>query len=290
MTRIFSLSTLLFFLASPLAHAEQRAHSQLKSIQIHTDNPSDHKGLTKEGEFAPGITIDSNLLALNAFDTKFDFRYMTLKRSMIYMDRGDSICITDRVKTPEREAKYLFSKPVNIFMSRRLYFNDTSKKVPELDANKPVDIVKLFENNKDITLLLSNQMSYGKKLDKLIDKIPQRTKTYRDGAAHDYGILNMFAKKRADFALLFPQQVFGYEIDITSVNYEIAGIKPYIVGYLMCSNTPSMKSFIQQFNQKLDNLYKNGELLNAHLKYLRPQDAKALTDYFLHEVKVASEN
>lgn len=290
MNRILPLSTLLFFLASPLAYAEQIEHSQRQSIQIHTDNPSDHKGLIKQGEFAPGITIDSNLLVLNAFNSEFDFRYMTLKRSMIYMDRGESICVTDRVKTPEREAKYLFSKPVNIFMSRRLYYNGTGKKVPELNAGKPVDIVNLFEQNKDLTLLLSNQMSYGKTLDNLINKIPQRTKTYRDGAAHDYGILNMFAKKRADFALLFPQQVFGYEVDITSVNYEISGLKPYIVGYLMCSNTPTMKSFIKQFNQKLDSLYKNGELLEAHLKYLRPQDAKALTDYFLHEVAIASQN
>lgn len=171
-------------------------------------------------------------------------------------------------------------------MSRRLFYNDKGQKLDELTNNAPVDLVSLFKNNKDLTLLLSNQISYGKQLDNIIEHVPKRSRTYRDGAAHDFGIINMFAKNRADFTLLYPQQVFGYNVEIGAKNYEIAGIKPYVTGHLMCSNTPVMRNFINTLNKQLERLYSNGKLLEAHLKYLRPQDADALKKYFLLETKI----
>lgn len=258
------------------------------SVNIHSDNLNDYNEMRDKGVSKSGITSASNNLVFSRLNVDLSFDYMTLDRSKYFMKKNQNICVTDRIKTKSREKNFIFTKPVNLFLGRRLYQNLNNDELQiELSPNiGAVDLNTLFKSYPKKTILLSKQVSYGEDLDQVLKTIPEKNKVYRNGAAHDTGVLHMFAKGRVNYSLFFPQQLFEYGIDIHARSYEIYGVKPYVTGALMCTNNEAMRKFVKQVNKALDELYKSGELLNLHLNYLAPNDKSAFIHHFLKATQV----
>lgn len=254
------------------------AHTQ--SIEIHTDNKADLNAFKNNNRLL-NLTTTTNLFALSFSSRPIKFEYMTTKRSLSYMDKGLNICVFNKIKTSQRAEKYLFSRPINLFMARRLYQHVGYP--PLIEANLPntqVDLTTLFNRRPDSQMLVTQKISYGDFLDKVLNKISDKNKLIRHSGEQDKGVISMFAKGRAEFALLFPHQVFVFDSIIRARSYEISDLPPYALGRFMCSNTEENKLFLEEIDKKLTEKINISELLNIHLSFINSVDKEIFTDYF----------
>lgn len=254
----------------------------LDGIYLHTDNLNDFKQLTRRR--AGGIGSATNLLAINELDLNIKMEFMPLKRSLQLMDQQHPVCAINKVSNIQRIQKYLFSYPVNIFMNRMLYQIEGSTPL----IQEAVSLAALFKKRSKCQLLLTAQISYGAEVDAQLQQIPAKNKLYRNSVAYSTnnivpqgeGLLSMFRKKRAEFALFYPQQLFEADVEFLYRSYPIKGTSPYIIGHIMCAKIDGMKAVINKFNQNLKSAYSSGKLLATHLQFLDPRDAEHLAYYY----------
>ncbi|WP_284245350.1 hypothetical protein [Thalassotalea insulae] len=257
------------------------ASSESITVNIHTDNLNDFLGITNQAHNS-ALSVTTNQLLFANLAIKLNFNYMTTQRSTTQMDEGENICLIDRIKTPLRASKYLFSLPVNLYLSRRFYQNIHAPVIndPELLIDGALDLLAFFKKYPDKKLLLSHKISYGNALDNLLANLPDKNKTYRRGAAHETAIVDMLVFERVNYTLLYPQQISEQNIKTPLRSYEIAGIPPFVAGRLMCTNSAEMQLFIEKVNQTLKRLYDNKILFNAHLTFIPDEYADVLAKYF----------
>lgn len=74
---------------------------QGKNIVIHADNRTDYQALISN-KGGGNFSVSTNLLALSELHSSVKFEYMTTKRSLRFMNKGESICIVNCIKTKER--------------------------------------------------------------------------------------------------------------------------------------------------------------------------------------------
>jgi len=254
--------------------------SSADTIYIHTDTLQDFNAL-KSKNIKYNLDVASNLYALKTQSTDIKFEYMETKQSLLLMDKGESICIMNRIKTINRLEKYLFSQPVNLYLSRRLYQNNS---YPPVDVNEleggRVLLSDLFIKRPKAKVIISGQISYGDDLDTQLAKLSEINKMTRYSNEQDIGLIAMFAKGRAEFALLYPHQVYESNIKVKGRTYSIDSVPPYILGHLMCTKNNHSKSFIKSINNHLSTPPNLDELLKIHLSYINPIDQLEVKSYF----------
>lgn len=268
---------LLFLVISLLAPLPLSAN-----IYIHTDNIIDLKAL-QDNKGENNLSASTNLYALKKELNNIHFEYMTTKRSLQFMDEGKNICVVNKIKTKERLGKYIFSKPINLFLGRRLYQHSAYSPLSTMySPDYQVNLLELFEERKNSQLLISGQISYGDVLDEQIAALPNKNKITRQSSEHDSGIINMFSLGRAEFALLYPQRVFTYKSNLAARSFEIESIEPYALGHLMCTNTPETLALIARINEHLSSESSFNKLLGYHLNFINPND-KTIFEFYYHQ-------
>lgn len=272
-----SLLLLIVWIFSSLLFAKQNHND---TIYIHTENLADLYALNDKN-MQHNLSVSTNLYVLKKQLANIRFDYMPGKRSLLQMSNNKNICVVNRIKTKARAGKYLFSKPVNIFLSRRLYQNVSYPALkPKNSFNHNVLLSELFSERPNAKVIITAQISYGDKLDAQIAAIPQDNKVIRHGGEHEVGVMSMFAKGRAEFALLYPHQVYESDIEISGRSYTLASIPPYVLGHFMCTNNEVTKEFITSINKYLNSPDNINELLEIHLNYINPIDQHAIEQFF----------
>lgn len=254
------------------------------TIFIHTDNINDLNSLETNNHMA-SLSAATNLYTLAQERQNIQFEYMNTKRSLALMNKGENICVVNKIKTKQRLDKYLFSQPINLFLSRRLYQNASYSPIAKTydGIRKQVLLSEVFKAKPDSQVIVSGHISYGDDLDKQIAALADKNKIERFSSEHETGLISMFAKGRAEFALLYPQQIYDSERKINFRSYEVAATSPYVLGHLMCTDNLDSKRFIQRINQQLDHLKNNGDLLEVHLSFVNPEEKDILQHYFQQE-------
>lgn len=253
------------------------------TIFIHTDNLDDLYAL-KSKNIEDNLSVATNLHALNSQSTNVQFEYMTTKRSLLLMDNNENICVVNKVKTKKRQEKYLFSQPVNLFLSRRIYQNESYQPVDVSEsADNSVLLSDIFIQKPTAIVIISRQISYGDALDAQIANLHQVNVLARHSSEHDTGVIAMFVKGRAEFALLYPHQVYDSDFSVKGRSYAIASIPPYILGHLMCTKNKASAAFIQRVNKSLSTASNVAKLLEMHLQYTNPIDKVVIESYFHQE-------
>ena len=276
MKKMLSLFLICFyFVFSMQCHAN--------TIYIHTDNITDLSALENEkteGNFS-ATTI---LHALKSHSSSIQFEYMTTKRSMILMEDNENICAVNKIKTKQRAEEYLFSQPINLFLSRRLYQN-TPQPLTDINGlvSRNVSLPAIFKSRPNAKIIISGQISYGDELDVLISKIPEENILLRHSGEHDEGVISMFAAGRAEFALLYPHQVYNWGVDIKWRSYSIDSIPHYVIGRLMCNKNKVTEAFIKNVNTYLSRTRNIEKLLKIHLNYSNSIDREDVKSYFHQE-------
>jgi uncharacterized protein (TIGR02285 family) len=253
--------------------------SAANSITVYVENQLDFKAY--QSNTANGISTAVNLKLFE--NEQVTYQLATLKRAMQELSKDESACIVDRVKTHDRLAHYLFSKPTNLFLSRRLY---QQKELAQLTAPVLTDdgvlLARLFAEQPARTLLVSSQVSFGEELDNQVAHLARHNKVLRDGGEQWQGMIKMFQLKRSDYALFFPQSLHELGVKLDAAHYAVAGTKPYVLGHIMCNQTDASKRFIAKLNQGVEVLFGTGELLRIHQRFM-PSDTHQIVVTYLEQ-------
>ncbi|WP_340680390.1 hypothetical protein [Paraglaciecola sp.] len=270
--------------ASPIVKAEH----ELKTVSVQVSDRRDADAYLQGKEI--NVSTATNSLVLNTLSKLFRIDYVGVNRTLILMEEDNPICATTKLKTPQRQKKYIFSKAINLFLGRLLYQHQDDKPLPQslLDEEGKItrlaDVFSMFPNK---YLVLGRAAVYGPEIDKQIAELLPQNILYREGADFDQ-IPIIFDRRRNDFLLGYPAQVFellGKNFPIRS--YKLAATAEYVVSHLMCTDTPETQALLQQVDNNLDTLYKNGQLLQAHLRWLPNSEQETFKQLF-HSVFVQS--
>jgi uncharacterized protein (TIGR02285 family) len=199
--------------------------------------------------------------------------YVPNARAHVIIDEAQPACLVFKIKTQEREKKYLFSKPISFSSGSRLYQNSHS---PSIDAEylNPKGQVKsvtaIMDSRPREHLILLPSFSYGDILDRQISAINdhQKVKVYT-GDLHKSQAA-MFFKNRADFALMITPEVLAY----TSVNptetfrsYAIENVSLPITVHVMCNKTEAAKKWLEKIDVAILKIYKDPSYTQVYDSY-----------------------
>ena len=228
----------------------------------------------------------SNLLLMQQLAKHYHHEFASLARIQYFMDNGEAVCIANKIKTDDRAAKYIFSHPVNVHISHRLYQQRHLPSPPPEVLNQQGEIISLndlFAAQPLQTILLPFQRSFGEALDQQIALVPNKNKIiYQGGDLHDSEV-DMFIKQRGDYLLTYPTTIYANDRalrNITMRSYAIAGQPKYIISRVMCANTPQTLVHIQKVNQALKRMYVGSKLLDTHLQWLPDTEHDTISTYF----------
>lgn len=261
------------------------------AVQLYVDDEVDLRVYRRE---VPPSNIGNNTNFLMIRELKFEqlslfpASYKRSLRAMRESSDTDAVCVANRIKTPERLKEFLFSLPVNIYLSRRLYQHVSDEPLDQSVLNEHGEVKSLphlFSHYRNSLLVVAPTVSYGPFLDRQLEKVSNDNKLFRDGTNYYDTMYHMFRKKRADFLLGFPAEIYRHQqqLPIQYRVYDIADAPKYVIGHWMCNNTLKSREFLQRFNAHIMQVYQSKEYYDAHLKWL-PETAQQKTKIYLDEV------
>ncbi|WP_083330529.1 MULTISPECIES: hypothetical protein [Pseudoalteromonas] len=263
--------------------------SLVGAVQLYVDDEKDftiYQGLNP----TTNIANSTNILIMNAIALgKVSLVPASYRRAVKAMRASEhAVCVPNRVKTKARLQEFLFSYPVSIYLSRRLYQHASEPPLaPQVlnENGEVISLIKLFAHYKYATIVFTPTMSYGPFFDAQLEHVSASNKVYRVGSNPYDDMYNMFKSKRADFLLGYPAEVYRhskYE-KVAYRAYSVADAPRYIIGYWMCNNNEQSKEFLSMFNKLMMEIYKQNDFYDAHLKWLPKQDKKQ-TRVYLEEI------
>ncbi|BBN83931.1 hypothetical protein PA25_39160 [Pseudoalteromonas sp. A25] len=198
------------------------------------------------------------------------------------------ICMTNRVKNKKRLEEFLFSYPVNIYLSRRLYQHASE---PALSASvltgdgEVKSLQALFTLYKGALIAFTPTLSYGPFFDKQFEKVKKENKVILAGSNPFAEMYHLFKSRRADFLLEYPADMYLFlkESPADYRAYEVADAPRYVLGYWMCNNNAKSRAFLAVFNSLMMEIYHSDAFYDAHLKWL-PESSKKQTRAYLDEL------
>lgn len=242
------------------------------------------------------ISTDSANLVLTALPQyKFDLQYASLARINNQLQNMHNACVGSRIKTEQRAKENIFSLPLNIHPSHRLYYLKDNVSIPAelLNAEGQLtSLQSLFEKLPSRVLGKAKGISFGKYLDQELEKVPFRNIAIRSGDDRYNAISRLFFNHRVDFILDFPTQVEDkikqYRQSENIVALEIANNDNYVVAHIACHNGEVGKKFIEDANKVLKSLYENNRLYQAHIKHLPPSIHDSFSTFFQQTTRDAT--
>lgn len=214
------------------------------------------------------------------------------QRADLLLDTSSNACIGNKIKTPTRQEKYLFTAlPQTIFPNQRLYVNNDSL-ISFLNENikeefgQAISMNQLFNSQQKFILGVIKGRSFGQALDNLIANAPNNIQIWqRAGDGLSLGIMDMFMHHRIDAIIEYPSVYEHYGIQLEK---QISGVKSYAIdevnnvvsGYIMCVDTDMGKKLINYFDQQLAKQTLTQQYLNVHLGWFKHSSPEHITELY----------
>ncbi|NOU50389.1 hypothetical protein HG263_07520 [Pseudoalteromonas sp. JBTF-M23] len=259
------------------------------AVQLYVDDEKDfiiYQGLNP----TTNIANSTNTLILNALPQgKITFVPASYPRAIKAMRTSEhAVCAANKVKTKERLQEFLFSLPVSIYLSRRLYQHLSEPPLSDsvlTDNGEVKSLPALFKVYTQALIVFTPTMSYGPFFDKQFEQVKRENKVYRVGSNPYDDMYNLFKSKRADFLLGYPAEIYRHlqQEQADYRGYSVADAPRYIIGYWMCNNNQQSREFLALFNSLMTQLYAKQAFYDAHLRWL-PESSQKLTRAYLDEL------
>ncbi|MFC3034293.1 hypothetical protein ACFOEE_17445 [Pseudoalteromonas fenneropenaei] len=211
-----------------------------------------------------------------------DIQIAPITRINTILNGNTPVCALSRIKTKLRQMYHLYSLPVHLFPSHRLYYYPVQQQIDPDLLNLHGELrglTQLMSRYPKAVLAIETSKSYGPSLDAQIEQIPADQLLTRAGSDAYAAMIAMFEKKRSNFLIAYPSVFKQYAeantlTQITSLS--IAENPAYIPGHIACSKSPQTEAFLVAVNKALLKLYRSPEFLDMHLHYVPPSDKDML--------------
>lgn len=259
------------------------------TITLLSDDPKDLELFYKDGQH--DIASDSyRLLFENLENVKFELKIAPTARIDALLKQDKTICAVNRIKTEERELYNLYSYPVHLYPSHRLYFFKDKTPVLEnmtTENGELVNLMTLFSRYSDASVAIETGRSYGKHIDKQLKLLKTENLLRRAGSDAYEAMIKLFKRHRVDFLISYPTIFKQYyqEDDINIASVAIENHPSFIAGHIACSSTPRSAKIIEKINHTLLKLYPSQDYVSLHLHHLPNSEhdlvTRRISDLFL---------
>ncbi|WP_100643845.1 hypothetical protein [Alteromonas facilis] len=272
---VFKVLPIAFVIASG---ASAETDTAIDKLRLHSDNQFLTSRVNLDSSpFSIGVDTVQMLLDNLEYDAPVDF--VPLPRSLLAMEKNDSICIVNRIKTPQRNAQYLFSLPLNFFQTQRVY---QLAELPPIESTlltpqgEIKNLKQVLDAYADSAMVIAQHYSYGNLVDQQIAELADNQRVVLSNDAYYERAISIFANKRIQFALIFPASAFlqfDGDLPVDYRSYAIANAPKYVTGHFLCSDSNAGRKAIATLNQAIQTLYQSESFIQTHMRYL-PQDAQ----------------
>ncbi|WP_088331422.1 transporter substrate-binding domain-containing protein [Lacimicrobium sp. SS2-24] len=251
-----------------------------------TDDPYDLDYYLSDTPYS--INMDTTNLVLSQLrDVALHFNSVSVARIDLQLRQTRNTCVSNRMRTPERDKHNLFSLPVNIHPLARLYYNTQKVNLPShliTKDNKLRSIVALLNANPGSSIAIAKGVSYGTEIDAQLSQLASSQVTYYSVDNRNLAEPKLLTERFVDVVLDYPSDV--YKQSLTPLpNSTIASIpleqeQQYIISHIACSRSEIGQNVIKQVNRILTSLYPTEAFLNAHLRHLPSGDRADLRLFY----------
>lgn len=260
-------------------------------LVILSDDPIDTTITTQVGH--KDIASDSyKLLFDHLKDLDIHIEIAPLGRINALLNSQETICAINRIKTKERALYNLYSFPIHLYPSHRLYYFKNQISLPAKLLNHHGELTSLndlLRHFQHETIAHETNKSYGPLLDQQFALIKEEQMIRRAGGDAYKAMVAMFERHRVDFLVSYPAVFKTYSKPSTSnevSSIAIANQPSFIAGHVACSQNKESELIIKQINQALLKLYPTPEYLALHLVHVPESEHELLrrriADLYLH--------
>lgn len=225
---------------------------------------------------------------------KLNFIKASGKRVNHFIMNSDNACISNRIKTKERESFSVFSLAHDIYLGLKLYRRSQVKPFPPEVINEKGDIHSLntlFKYNTNKILAIASGISYGSAIDEQIKAVAEKNLFKRTGGTRLRSLAEMFFRKRVDYVLYYPADMNLIANDSVELeSYRLANTSPYILGHVNCSKSQYGNEIIEDINKILVKKYKEYDFYYSHEKWVTNSDLATLREYYIEVFGSIPEN
>lgn len=218
---------------------------------------------------------------------RLNFIKATGDRAEKILQNEANACISDRLKTPNREVFSFFSRPHDLYLGQKLYRIAQSTPLSSKELNSQGELMSLahlFTRYPEKILAIGSAVSYGVELDRQIAELNPKNVFVRSGSSRIVSLANMLFKSRVDYVIYYPQEISKLnQSNVKLESYTIAGSPPYFLGRVACAKTEVGEHIIKHIDEILLQAYQTREFYCAHEKWLDTGDIPKLRQYF-HDV------
>lgn len=255
-----------------------------RSIRFITDSPKFSRAIIQHENDGNIEAIYNLLFARMAIKPVIEV--LPMAKITEVLSAASPACTFFKLKTPERQSRFIFSLPTDFLLTHRLY--TLKRNIPLVstvlnDNGEVISLAELFRQYPDKQVILLKDRSYGTELDNQIATLPESNVYWRWGTDQYNDDVKMLLHKRADFVLTFPASVDSLNEQPSSnedindlVGYQIAGSPLFTSGHIMCNNTAPTRAFISATDNILLTLYNDPVYRTALLEGKSPQRAAIL--------------
>ncbi|GAA0852274.1 transporter substrate-binding domain-containing protein [Aliiglaciecola litoralis] len=261
---------------------EAQHHSSFPhEFELHSDEPK----LTEKANLVNSqisASVDSVALLMQRLNWDVNILNVPFARSLSYMDKGNAVCVVNKIQTPQRLKSYLFSLPLNFFETQKLYQVASLPPIEKSylnDKGEVRNIHEILNSQPDSRLLKPKNYSFGQRIDSDLAKVNQQQIIPIANEAYYHSFMRMFISNRTDYAIVFPvalYQNFGDDIPIDVRAYQIEGNPAYVSGHFICSDTQQSRELISSVNTAMKTLYSDPQYIAAHTRYLPESDGEKI--------------
>ena len=263
---------------------------QYKNLVLYTDTSDFVKELTGEKPINSMIS-ETNYLLLKRLNAINKVQYQISDRHTQILESEQPACSLYKIKTPEREKRFLFSLPTDVFLAHKLYQLSENPIIATKHLTKDGQVSSINDmfNSAEFKgkLLLLDGRSYGDDLDKLLTKINTDKLEFINARQPYASYLKLFELKREDYVIAFPSIIHEHPtLSRNTRSYQIQGIDSHVSGRIMCNDTKETRAFLHAANKELKRLYDSSEFYLAISRYLPSTSHDLLAQIINDTVKI----
>ena len=160
-------------------------------------------------------------------------------------------------------------------MGQRLYSRQ------KLTLAEPIDLSLLLKDDRSQSLGIIDGRSYGNGIDKVLNSLSPSQLVTISQSSNTY--FRVFNGKRIDYIIEYPSIISEY-LKTSNIavpySYELKGETEYNIGYIMCSDNATSRSFIDTINETLSGLYKEQYFFDVFYSELDGYSKNKFYQYF----------
>jgi len=192
------------------------------------------------------------------------------KASELTRTQTDS-CMASILKNPQRQAEFIFSRPLSAIEGLKLYLPKDSALHTKLQSKLKqwggqVRLRELLLTEADFVVGLDLERSYGADLDLLLkEKVVRRSLYFKQSGAQIAQLWPMLQQHRVSAVLEYPFMLATTDATLLH-GYRVAEAEPLQLAYFACNKSETGQAIIDKLNQSIAALAGTQAYLDLHLE------------------------